>query len=135
MPDPDPYAPTGPYERPTAPPSLPPERRPDRRRSALRDVLPTWLGVLAIAFVIGGAVSLTLVTSPSARHAAARAVRLVHHSTTTKSTLSEQARKLLPPAVVVRPASAVPVVPVVPGSVAAVFVGTDLHPHLAQLRG
>jgi len=29
----------------------------------------------------------------------------------------------------------VPVVPVVPGLVAAVFVGTDLHPHLAQLRG
>jgi hypothetical protein len=29
----------------------------------------------------------------------------------------------------------VPVLPVVPGSVAAVFVGTDLHPHLGQLRG
>jgi hypothetical protein len=31
--------------------------------------------------------------------------------------------------------SVVPVLPVVPGSVAAVFVGTDLHPHLGQLRG
>jgi len=30
---------------------------------------------------------------------------------------------------------ALPVVPVVPGSVAVVFVGTDLHPHLGQLRG
>jgi hypothetical protein len=29
----------------------------------------------------------------------------------------------------------VPVVPVVPGWVAAVFVDTDLHPHLGQLRG
>jgi outer membrane biosynthesis protein TonB len=111
---PDPYADTGPFRCP-GPPSQPPPG-PGRRRRVLRDVLPTWLGVLAAAFILGLVIAAALVTSPVARHDAARVVRLVHRAPVTKTAgnaLSErQDDKLLTPAVVVRPASAAPVVTV-----------------------